>query len=56
MLAALLIAGGALLGCESGPDPKEFGEIITEVPRELDKPFPLPQLDEPQDKAKDASK
>jgi hypothetical protein len=53
-LVALLIAAGGILGCETRPDPKEFGDIITEVPPDLDQPFPMPQLETPPDQAKDS--
>jgi hypothetical protein len=50
------LALGALSGCEKRPDPKEYGEIITEVPERLNRPFPLPQLEEPRDKPKEGAK
>ena len=56
MLAGMLLAGSLLLGCETRPDPQEFGEIITTVPKGLNKPFPLPQLDDSQDKPKELTK
>ena len=42
-----LTAGILLLGCEKSLDSPEYGEIIDQVPPELDRPFPLPELDEP---------
>jgi hypothetical protein len=42
---AMLLFAGTIGGCQRQPDPEEYGEIITEVPRDLDKPFPLPELD-----------
>ena len=48
LLAAVLLAAGTLLaGCEKSLDSPEYGEIIDQVPPELNRPFPLPQLDEP---------
>jgi hypothetical protein len=44
-LGAILF-GGSLVGCQSRLDPDEFGEIITEVPKELNQPFPLSELDQ----------
>jgi hypothetical protein len=44
-LAAILV-GGATVGCETRLDPGEYGEIITKVPSDLNRPFPLPELDE----------
>lgn len=41
-VAALLAAG--VPGCQTPPDPNEYGETITEVPARLNKPFPLPDL------------
>jgi hypothetical protein len=57
-LLALAALGlwGVPLGCQKSPDPEEFGEIITEVPKHLDRPFPLPQLEEPKEKSPEPGK
>jgi hypothetical protein len=44
---AILLFGGTLSGCMDRLDPAEYGEIITEVPKDLDKPIRLPELEEP---------
>ena len=44
LLAVLAIS---LSGCERTLDSPEYGEIIFEVPPELNRPYPLPELDEP---------
>jgi hypothetical protein len=49
-VSALLLSATVLLsGCEPQLDPNEYGETIYTVPRVegSDKPYPLPQLDEP---------
>lgn len=46
---AAWVLGGAVSGCEKAPDSEEFGEIIHQVPPELNKPFPLPELDQPKE-------
>jgi hypothetical protein len=45
-LAAILLAS-ALVGCEKSLDSPEFGELINQVPQDLNRPFPLPELDPP---------
>lgn len=52
LAVAALAAGGVLAGCHKPPDPDKYGEIITTVPEELNKPFPLPELDDPPEKGK----
>ena len=47
LIFALLAATLALVGCEKSLDSPEYGEIIDQVPRELDRPYPLPELDAP---------
>jgi hypothetical protein len=42
---------GVVVGCSKPLDPEEYGEIIKEVPPDLNKPYPLPQLELPQDPA-----
>ena len=47
-LPLLLLLAVALVGC--GPpslDSPEYGEIIERVPARLNKPYPLPELEEP---------
>ena len=57
MLAvAVVVAAGALIGCRRPPDPEEYGEIITEVPERLNKPFPLPELENPEEKTEEVGK
>jgi len=47
LLAGAAMAAGILLaGCEKSLDSPEYGEIIDQVPPELNRPFPLPGLDE----------
>lgn len=45
---AAIVFGGTLVGCGTQPDPSRYGEIITEVPADLNEPFPLPELEEPE--------
>ncbi len=57
MLAlAVMVAAAALVGCRRPPDPAEYGEIITEVPERLSKPFPLPELEKPEEKTERVGK
>ncbi len=44
---AAVVAALAVTGCERRLAPEQYGEITHEVPAELNKPYPLPQLDEP---------
>jgi hypothetical protein len=47
---AFLLAWAALLiGCDPPLDPEQYGQIVNDVPQVegADKPYPLPQLDEP---------
>jgi hypothetical protein len=39
-----------LTGCQKQLDPREYGQVVNQVPtvEGADKPFPLPQLDEPE--------
>lgn len=49
--AALLLFSGTLLtGCNPGLDPEKYGEIVTDLPpvEGVEKPYPLPKLEEPQ--------
>jgi hypothetical protein len=48
LAVAALVAVGALSGCQKPPDAEQFGEIITEIPERLDKPFPLPEIENPE--------
>lgn len=44
-----LVLAVLLSGCEQQSlDSPEYGEIIRQVPRELNRPYPLPELDGPQ--------
>jgi hypothetical protein len=45
VLVVLLLAGTS--GCGGRPDPERYGEVLTRVPPELNRPFPLPELEEP---------
>jgi hypothetical protein len=36
-----------LLGCEKSLDSPEYGELIHSVPTDLNRPYPLPELDPP---------
>lgn len=45
-LAALLFAA-TLFGCEKSLDSPEYGELIHNVPPNLNRPYPLPELDPP---------
>ncbi len=54
VLAAL--AAVLLPGCTPSLPPEEYGEVITEIPPELNRPFPMPELSEQQpDEAKPAA-
>jgi hypothetical protein len=44
---AVLLLVALLSSCEKPLDSPEFGELINEVPLELNRPFPLPELDPP---------
>jgi hypothetical protein len=46
---AILLSAPAMAGCEKSLDSPEYGERIYEIPPELDKPFPLPELNPPSD-------
>ncbi|MBI3837393.1 MAG: hypothetical protein HY288_05610 [Planctomycetia bacterium] len=48
--AFLLLSCVIFAGCDPAPNPKEFGEVITELPQieGAEKPYPLPQLEDPQ--------
>jgi hypothetical protein len=47
VLCAVGCACAATPGCSRRLDPQEYGEVITEVPQDLGKPFPLPELEVP---------
>jgi hypothetical protein len=44
-LSALCASCCAVAGCSGRPDPAEYGEVVTEVPAGLNRPFPLPELE-----------
>lgn len=44
-----LVVVSLCCGCEKPLDSPEYGEIIYQVPTELDRPIPLPELDDPSD-------
>jgi hypothetical protein len=44
---AVLLLVALPSSCEKPLDSPEFGELINEVPLELNRPFPLPELDQP---------
>lgn len=46
---------GVVVGCSEGLDPQEYGEIIKAVPPDLDKPYPLPELELPKDPAENSA-
>jgi hypothetical protein len=54
----LLLAATVSVGCEQKLDPQRYGQIIPELPqiKGADKPYPLPQLEEPSDEASDSQK
>ena len=56
--ALLAFASVLLAGCNPALDPNDYGEVVTELPQieGADKPFPLPQLEDPQEPDKDAKK
>jgi hypothetical protein len=45
-LAALLFAA-AFIGCQESLDSPEYGELIHGVPQNLNRPYPLPELEAP---------
>ncbi|REK15868.1 MAG: hypothetical protein DWQ37_08620 [Planctomycetota bacterium] len=46
LLISMTLAGLATIaGCSQRLDPDEYGEVITEVPEHLNKPFPMPELE-----------
>jgi hypothetical protein len=42
-----LLCAMTLLGCEKPLDSPEYGELIYSVPPDLNRPYPLPELDPP---------
>ena len=46
----LLFSGTLFAGCNPALDPKEYGEVVTELPQVegVGKPYPLPKLEDPQ--------
>jgi hypothetical protein len=56
--AWLVVVGLALPGCAPKLDPREYGEVIHELPKlpGAEEPYPLPELDEPTEKANAATK
>jgi hypothetical protein len=44
---ATLLCAMTLLGCEKSLDSPEYGELINRVPQDLNRPYPLPELDPP---------
>jgi hypothetical protein len=47
LLLATLLCAMTLLGCEKPLDSPEYGELIHSVPPDLNRPYPLPELDPP---------
>ncbi len=47
LLAAALLGSVLFVGCEKPLDSPEYGELIQKIPPEFDRPFPLPELDQP---------
>lgn len=56
-LAGICLPAVGTLGCAPKLDPQEYGEVITELPYVpgVEKPYPLPELEESADKGKDAA-
>lgn len=55
-LAVVCLLAVGSLGCEPKFDPQKYGEVVTELPYVpgVEKPYPLPELQESVDKAKDS--
>lgn len=58
IVGILLLALVPLAGCEQKLDPRQYGQIITALPeiKGADKPFPLPQLEDPAEKPDETPK
>lgn len=56
-LAVVSLLAVGTLGCQPALDPQEYGEVITELPYVpgVEKPYPLPEVEESADKAKDST-
>jgi hypothetical protein len=54
----LLLASAVLLGCEPKLDEQQYGQIIYDVPKinGADRPYPLPQLEDPEEKPNEGEK
>jgi len=51
---ALVVTSLLAAGCERPLDPQQYGEVITEVPERLNKPFEIPQLEKPEKQSAEA--
>ena len=53
-LAGICLLTLGLSGCQPQLDPKEYGELVTELPYVpgIEKPYALPEVEESADKAK----
>lgn len=47
LLAAAILGSLLFVGCEKSLDSPEYGELIQKIPPKLDRPFPLPELNQP---------
>jgi len=57
-IGLLLLVAAGLAGFQRTLDPRQYGQILPNVPKleGTDRPYPLPELDEPDEDSKDAEK